>query len=84
MPKKIPAWRPRIVRIVEAGEIWEIELPAGSEVRRSHLSVEGEGEGHVVWVPDGDRKVPVLTSVLWEEAKAGRHGLRLLGRMTTG
>jgi hypothetical protein len=57
LPKTIPAWRPRIVRVVEAGEIW---------------------------VPDEDRKVPVLASVLWEAAKAGRHGLRLLGRMAPG
>jgi hypothetical protein len=84
MPKKIPPWCPRIVRVIEAGEVWEIELPEGSEVRPSHLTFQGESEGHVVWVPDGERKVPVLASVLWERARAGQYGLRLLGRMTPG
>jgi hypothetical protein len=84
MAKKPPAWRPRIVRVVEAGEIWEIELPLGSEVRPSLLSLQGEPEGHVVWVPDESRLVPVLTSVLWEYARSGRYGLRLLGRMSLG
>ena len=70
------------MRVVEAGEIWEIELPAGSEVRWSYLAVHGEVEGHVVWLSEGDRKVPVLTSVLWECARDGRYGLRLLGPMS--
>ena len=70
--------------MVEAGEVWEVELPEGSEVRQTPLTVQGQSEGDVVWVPDGGRMVPVLTSVLWECARGGRYGLRLLGRMTPG
>jgi len=82
--QEIRAWGPRIVRAVEAAKVWEVALPDGAEDRQSDLSVEVKAEGQVVWVLDGGRKVPLLTSVLWAYAKGGRYGSRLLGSMSIG
>jgi hypothetical protein len=66
-----------IVRHHHGGKVYSIELPPGSRVRRSLAAGEG-----VVFVPHEGGEIPVFEvpgKLMVELARAGRHGLRLLG-----
>jgi hypothetical protein len=67
-----------IVKHHHDGRVYQIEVPAGSRIRRS----EAAGES-VVFVPDGrGGEVPIFEvpgELLVELARKGRYGLRLLG-----